>query len=501
MKLRWALCVVTTSLLLTACNALDVPKATPTPVPTVSHPPAPVPVDRDRARLVAALTQVDSCALLDAAKAQAPGFTAADKLRRTSAHTCRIVNARGEWVRIELAAGSDRTLRFALETDTIGGAKVYRKRADSDSCEVEVPIAFEYSISIYSHLLGASPAALCRPADAFAKIAVPMLAKASAPAKTPLAGWSGCALLSAIRGRPISTFEIGGYPTNDVDGCTEMDRGALVAELSLSYGEALDPSMFERITPMGGNPTGVDSPGDKCRLTWIAGPSGQTDPRDKFVRLIAVEKTCALAEQLAAKMKAALAGPIPKGAAPLFPIYLRPNEPDSNKPGACVDLDSFVEDSNTKYRCRPYVPVDAPPKGAAAVLRAVQADGNVACAMSLEAVRKRLGAELRPVTIGGHGCRYVEPSHGLEVTVGVSDRAIARNRQSKTVQVGKHEGWTYAVELSAERYSVHLHVDRPERVSLQISFEFKPRRGTDRPARGREKELVPIGAAIVDTYF
>src|SRR5688500_15693339 len=127
MRLRWALCglVVSISLLLTACKALEPPKAAPTPLPTVSHPEPPVPKDRDLARLVAALTRVDTCALLNAAQAQAPGFTAADKLRRTSAHTCRITNARGDWVRIELATGSNRISRFNLALDTIGGAKVY----------------------------------------------------------------------------------------------------------------------------------------------------------------------------------------------------------------------------------------------------------------------------------------------------------------------------------------------------------------------------------------
>ncbi len=381
------------------------------------------------------------------------------------------------------------------------GAKVYRDRPNTDTCAVDVPIAFEYSISIYSHLVGASPAALCRPVDAFAKFAVPMLAKASAPATTPLAGWSGCALLSAIRGKPISAFKLGGYPTNDIDGCTEMDRGELVSELSLSYGGELDPSGFERITPIGGDPTGVDSPGDKCRLTWLAGPSGQAGTADKFVQLLVMAKTCAEAEQLAAKLKAALAGRIPPGPAPLFPIYLRPNEPDSEQPGACADLDRFVVDSNVEQRCRPYVAVAAPPPGATEVLRAVQSDGNVACAISMDAVRQYLGAEFRPVTIGGQGCRFVEPSHGLEVAVSVSSRAIVRHREAKAVKVGAYQGWTDATELSTERYSVNLHVDRPERVSLHVSFDFRPRRGTNHLGTAPRKHLVPLAAAIVNEYF
>ncbi|WP_020385785.1 DUF3558 family protein [Kribbella catacumbae] len=501
MKLRWALCglVLSASLLLTACNALDVPKAAPTPTPTVSQPPVSAPADRDLARLVAALTQVDSCALLDAAKAQASGFTAADKLRRTSAHSCRIVNARGEWVRIELAAGGSRVTRFDKELGTIGGAKIYRERASDDTCEVEVPVAFDYSIRIFSQRVATPTATLCQPADAFAKFAMPLLAKASVPATTPLAGWSGCGLLSAIRGRPISTFKIGAYPTNDVDGCTELDRGELVSSVSLSYGGELNPALFERITPIGGSPTGVDSPGDKCRLTWIAGPSGQSDPADKFVRLVAVEKTCALAEQLAAKMKTVLAGSVPKGAVPLFPIYLRPDEQDSDQPGACADVNSFVVQSNLEQRCRPYKPVAAP-KGPAAVLRAVQADGNVACAISVEAIRQRLGAELRPVTIGGRGCRYVEPSHELEIAVAVSDRELARAGQAKFVKLGKHEGWILATHLR-NRSIIDLNVNAAVGVSLRISFEFKPRRGTGFLDSAREKELVPIATAIANTYF
>jgi hypothetical protein len=147
------------------------------------------------------------------------------------------------------------------------------------------------------------------------------------------------------------------------------------------------------------------------------------------------------------------------------------------------------------------VPVATPPQGATEVLRAVQADGNVACAISLEAVRQYLGAEFRPVTIGGQGCRYVEPAHGLEVAVHVTNRAIAKHRESKPVKVGKYGGWTDATELSLERYIANLHVDRPEQVSLHVSFTFRPRRGTNHLGTAPQKELIPLAAAIVNKYF
>jgi hypothetical protein len=166
---------------LTSCSLPDASKSSasaaplPSPMPSASHPAVAPAVDRDLSRTLAALTRIDACSLLDQAKAKAAGFAVGDRLRRTSPHECRIEHGTS-WVRVEL--GVRDPLRFDSALRTVAGAKAY-VRQDKDSCEVRLPVSFQYSISFYGaetadpgegaarrlerlHGVGEGPGAACR---------------------------------------------------------------------------------------------------------------------------------------------------------------------------------------------------------------------------------------------------------------------------------------------------------------------------------------------------
>ncbi|MDX6279891.1 MAG: hypothetical protein QOH03_962 [Kribbellaceae bacterium] len=452
--------------------------------------------------MIAALTAVDACALLDPAKAEAPGFTATSSVRRTAPHACLVDNGKGESVQLRLAVPSDRYTRFDHPSMLIEGVKVYQDKHD-DLCELELPVSFDQAINFSSHRTATSPKALCQQADAFVRAAIPALGKASRPVTAPLAGWSGCRLLSAIRGRPITSFAIDGT----IDGCREVTGDEQTASVSTSYAGALRLMDFERMTTVDGRPAGLDTrevtgppgitiPDGTCRLSW----NGPTAPTSNWVRFVVSAPTCPQATQLATRLSTVIRGAIPKGASPQLPITFAKGEPDSDQPGACADLAAFWPASETRKRCLPYVPATAP-RGAAAILNAAKADGNVLCAISEQAVRERFGAGFRPVTIGGRRCQYVEPSHGLEIGVVVDDQEIQQIPGVEAVVIADRPGWHHTLDMSATRRASALHVEAAKGVWLRVYFDFRVPAGGSKLNTDREKDQQSFTADLLALYF
>ncbi|WP_112236575.1 hypothetical protein [Kribbella monticola] len=468
--------------LLSACGPAEKPEASPQPtgtpagLPSVSHPKAAVPKDRDLARVVSTLTGIDACRLLDPTKAPSLGKAT---ISRTGPHGCEI-EGQHALIRAELGAWGDRSKRFGWELGEVRGARIYRQRFD-DECTVWMPVSFDYSIRFFSSTKFTRPESACREADAFAAAAVAVLTKAGTPAHVPLAGWSGCAVLSAILGQPVGSLQLGGASSDFVDGCSGR-----TASLGIWYGTGL--KAFKKTLRIGGRTVGVDEY-KECSLTWDQGLSGQPAPNDR-IRVDITAPTCAAGQQLVKKAQTLLAGPAPKRAPAQYPLYLRADEPDSPRPGACVDLN--LDD---RTPCQPYVPVDAP-NGAAEILRRAKADPNVVCAVSTAAVGRLLGAGLQPVTTRDESCTYVEQTHRLQVVVGIGNQSsLAYQSDLQSPKIAGREA-----KLKTGATENVLVVDCGQGVFLELDFAFSKGR-TGRLDTTRTKDLQPLATEIVSQFF
>ncbi|MEV0285017.1 hypothetical protein AB0H36_12985 [Kribbella sp. NPDC050820] len=466
------------------------PPPLPSPLPKAVHPPAAKPVDRDQARVLAALAQVDACALLDPAKAKAPGFTVGATIRRTDPHECRIEHSTA-WVRAELGLAD--SFRFHSELRTLAGAKAYVK-GDEDSCQVTLPVTFQRSVSFYGHWPDKAAPLDCRTVEAFAAAAVPVLNR-PAPTKAPLASWNGCTALEKLVGRATGRFEVGSYPTLTVDGCTDWVDGRKGTEVSLGYGPDLVPSNHPKTVRLAGRTAGVTYGEGQCWLTWNQGPSAQPDPREKWVQIVLRSPNCATSKRLAVKLIAMLAGPLPAAAKPQAPLLMKPTDHDSKQPGACIDLEVTKEFPV----CEPYVPVQ-PPKGAVEVYRQGSQDGNVVCSISQDAVRRVLGSGFRPV-VEGAACVFVEPSHALEVRVGVTDRTVVAGIAPRKVELAGRKALVSTSQSDEDNKLVYLRAEDSTGVVLSVHFAFERPRGGGDLDTGREAQLEPLGRQILEQSF
>ncbi|MFI7066272.1 hypothetical protein ACIBL3_35115 [Kribbella sp. NPDC050124] len=466
------------------------PAPLPSPLPKAVHPPAAKPTDRDQARVIAGLTQVDACALLDPAKAKAPGFTVRDRIRRTDPHECRIEHG-SAWVRAELGLADP--FRYDSAVRTLAGAKAYVKR-DQDSCQVTLPVSFERSVSFYGHWPDKAAPLDCRTVEAFATAAVPVLSRPS-PAEAPLAGWSGCVALEKLVGRAGGRFKVGSYPTHTMDGCTSSANGQRGTEVSLGYGPDLVLSEFPKTVRLGGRTAGFTYGDGQCWLTWNQGPSAQPDPREQWVQIVLRSPNCGTSRRLAVKLIAMLDGPVPSGAKPQAPLLMKPTDHDSKQPGACIDLEVTKEFPV----CERYVAVQQP-KGAVEVYRQGSQDGNVVCSISQDAVRRVLGNGLRPV-VEGSACVYVEPSHALEVRVGVTDRRVGAGIAPRKVELAGRQALVSTRQSDDDSKEVYLRVEDSTGVVLTVQFTFKRPRGGGDLDTGREAQLEPVGRQILEQSF
>ncbi|TWD82564.1 hypothetical protein FB561_3697 [Kribbella amoyensis] len=499
-----AIGVVVPALLLTACSSTDDPKEASTPVsapstlpklPPVTHPSPKVPRDRDLARVFASLTALDACALLAPGRAKVPGLRTA-KLRRTAPHRCEVEGkvgaGRNVLIRAWPAVSNSWSQRFPMATAKFGGVRIYQVATES-TCRVFVPVSFAYSIAIFGRSSSAGKEASCRETEAFAAAAIPVLAKASTPTRGRPAGWSGCTALSAILGQPIGSVEM----FDGVDDCRKAGVG-----LGLIYDSAPEYDGKDEVVRIGGRQVELTGGGDQlCVATWSEGSSGQPAPYENLLVSLSAAN-CAEAKRWTQKARTVLAGPARKGPAPQYPIYLRADEPHSDKPGGCAELD----DVTGNQHCLPYVPVEAP-KGGQEVLRHVRADRNVLCAISVAAVRRRFGAELQPMTTlpenppGQLGtCTYLEPTRAFAITVEVGDQPVLGTRPTPTTV--KLAGRDAVIVSDPDGERARLELTSADGAFLRLTFQTFPPRGTDGPPdTARIEQLQPFAEEIAGQYF
>lgn len=392
-------------------------------LPLVERPATP---ERDEAAVLAALRQIDACALLDPAAARAPAFPADRPPRPLGPHRCELTAPGGDRVSVRLGTSLTAHDRLGdFYPRPLGGAKAYVERwanRPQTMCFLHLPVSPALSIR-FAAFAGAVPRSgdLCAAAAAFAGVAAERLARPEtlrAGADMPMADWDPCAMLATALDDPGYRLTHDADGDHGVDGCVadpgRPSVGGLV-RLTLAYGPPADGEAVS------------EGPGG-CTVRWSNGPAGAGT--EQINALSAPD--CARAGQLAA---AVLTAPTTApSVSPRRPLLYRPDEPDLPVAGAC----GFY--TANPARCRSHVPVPAPDVPAM-VFRAAAADDDVACTIARDAVREHGLAALRPVTDDAAGCVFVEPARTVRVTVRLVTGPVILEPQARRTSVAGASAW------------------------------------------------------------
>ncbi|WP_405059195.1 hypothetical protein OG474_41620 [Kribbella sp. NBC_01505] len=385
--------VVMAMLVVGSCSTGD---ATP---PGPKRSPVPTNPDRELGTVLAALSRLDACMLIDPARAKAPGFAAGQPFTQPSPSTCTVRNNRAGSVQVDLLTpylGYERWR--GRERLVLGDAVGYL--LSNGNCELVIPVSFRFAIKFADRGAQQPTKVNCAQVRAFAAAAVPLLAKPPGPGP---GRWDACGLLGRALG-----MEQPPYP-QALDRCEMTGK----ARLQLQYGVlAFDPKDYRERVTIAGRTAGLKSSGAECMLTMDEGPTGLQDPRPAFQRIVLAAPTCPEATKLATTVTGLLRTPSPSSRVQT-PLYLRPNEPEQAAPGGCA----FVEFRADFQDCEPYTSADKPK--AAELHSKAQADPHVLCAIAADQVRERFGERLKPV-VAGHRCHFLEGGERLKVVISSS---------------------------------------------------------------------------------
>jgi hypothetical protein len=400
-------CVAAGVLMLAACTVGQ--QGEPSRLPLVEHPRAVVPSRGDERAVLAALRQVDACALLDARSARLP---AGSRQVASGPHRCDLRASDG--VRVSVRLGMSFTARDRLDDfypRALGGAKAYVERWGNEPrsmCFLHLPVGRSLSVR-FAVFAGASAAGdLCAVAESFASAAARRLARPETlrpGANRPMASWDPCAALGSALDDPYG-YHLSHQSTGDygIDGCVADPARTPISQairLTLGYGRAHTGGVPTRIA---GRRTVVRDAPAVCTVQWSNGPAGVG--AEQLMELSAPD--CPRAEQLVAPvLRAPTAG---STVVARHGLLYRPDEPDLPVAGAC----GFY--TTDPARCQPYVAVTVPGR-AAELVRAAATDLHVNCAIAVDAVRERVGAGHRPVVDDAVGCVFVEPTRTTRVAV------------------------------------------------------------------------------------
>jgi hypothetical protein len=447
----------------------------------VEYPKVQPPRDRDERAVVAALRQLDACALLDPVGGNRPVAR--------GPHRCAVEAAElGDTVTVTLGVRFDRGHKYRAVPLDLGGAKAYLDTSEpgTDSCRVAIPVSFELAIAAVGRKGPRSGAGdICSPARSAAAVAVTRLAN---PPSGPATSWTACELLAEIAGDAV----LEGDDLLGMDRCRasepSQDRlGKVLFRVNLDYGG--DPTQgAEDVRTIGGQRVAVLSDSSGCSYLWGVVTFHASD--------------CPKGEPLVPKLITILASPNPDRTSPQRPLPMRTDEPDEPLVGACVDYPYSLS-------CQPSTDMPVP-RGAQAALAAAGTDARVACALAQDAVRARFGAAMTPVlgslTTERPTCYFVEPDHTTVVEV----RARPDDDLADAVRTGGGQDVTVAgrparsASSDTDRSLCVLPVSGAETGLLCLVAHFFPGRGkeSDAPAdASRGAQLEPALTDIVSKYF
>ncbi|HEY0496925.1 MAG TPA: DUF3558 family protein [Kutzneria sp.] len=385
------------------------------------------PPDRDGDAVLNALRVLDACALLDGPGMAAAGLPGNAHPIARGPHSCSFSVDRILGDTVDVLVG-EKTLfgnKYHELPVTIAGAKAYvddRALSGHQDCSVDIPVSFVMSVAVRSEPGYESKTNACEQAKAAAAGVIAKLGNPDAvtvPASRPLANWDGCSLLTAalpdLDPKKVALDLYSAQSPYDSCSARQDDgngKSTELGDLEVKYDS--DPLSGANRTPkqVGDKTANVSDMSTSCYVEWGLGPSGSAD---KLYDTVVVEvklKGCDNATALAVKVQKALAGPTPGNAKPQRPLPYKPDEPDTDAVGACID---FSQDDGN---CAPYQPFTLP-ASFAAWFPSTDSQPAIGCALAVDAVKEVFGDTFKPVVWGQH-CFFVEPTHSTTITIDVA---------------------------------------------------------------------------------
>ncbi|HEX6356018.1 hypothetical protein [Actinophytocola sp.] len=420
------------------------PEAPPPTTQSTENQPVARPKDRDKDAVLAAVRQLDLCALLDKAKTVGP-FAGARPVARQP-FECTLTGAAGLVTVTAIGIGHQNRIESAIRT--IGGAKAYVK--EGGGCYVSLPVSFTTALEFSQ-----APAPGCADVTTLAAAAADALADPDSLQTKPV--WDACtALADAL---DADETKLSG---NGLADCTSAPATA-----SISFVDDLPPSDEQQPTQttIGGTQVRVYDEED-CVVSWRQEPFDVRYASTPDYPVVVRTPDCDTSKDLAESLMAVLEKAPPSDVAPQRPLLYRPDELDSPYPGACAYVDEL--DPN---RCEPYVEVMVP-DDPAEILRAANDDADVQCAMAVRSVGTRFGSKLVPVadSEAGTRCFFVEPERRLQLTFSLSHGKVVNDFDGKPVTIAGHPGFVTTDKASITyELSTATKLDGEGTVALSVS--------------------------------
>lgn len=472
------------------------------PLPTVHHPHAAVPQDRDAAGVTAALNALDPCDLLDPAAARSALIPAELTPVPRGPHRCELEIARGsDDVNVTIDTPLSARDRFMQEPLILAGHKAYLSR-QATMCRLAIPVSFTRAIEVRADLTGPRYKQCRQLVTRFGTAAVGAL---ESPHRTnlPLSRWESCTLLREALPAGRRSFSHGNF-TDGMDRCDAISKGESTPDYYLDFEYGDDPGLggADPVRTIGGHRTRIYSD-PQCNLSWSEGTTGIGKHNSANVTLVAPD--CTQAENAAVRAMDLLSGPPPATPAPQGPLTYAADQPDVAAAGACVDLPTYGT-------CEPYRPVTAP-HGGKELLRHIAADPYIRCAVAVDAVRKHLGAEFKPVIdidpvvvvdgkrVADSRCTFVEPTHSIRFSLD-TDEGVAPDTSLTTQKVAGHPVLVKDGDPIQHAFIIALGEGPPDG-EMSGTLQVTAPRGTDDADRnvGVFDKLEPIMTDIVTKYL
>nr|WP_253668101.1 hypothetical protein [Streptoalloteichus tenebrarius] len=425
------------------------------------------PSDRPAEAVLSALRQLDACALVDPSAAKSAGFA---RSVPEGPHTCDYLGNGGDKAEVRIGHHFDHGSRYRSEPIELGGVRAYLFRGEQKEkapCELNIPVSFTLSIRLDVRRGESTSSDTCAQARALGGAAAARLATPDAlkvdPATRPLSDWDGCTLArAATPQRP--DLRVSTAIQDSVDECRleedkkdtkDTKQAGTFVWFKIRY--TSDPLQGNHVKrQIGGRTAAVMDFGDNCWVSWAHGPSGNSDKLASHAVVEVKTQGCDNVANIAAEAMRVLAGAPPSPAAPQRPLTFRPDEPDGDAPGACVDFTS----AGSSMGCEPHVAARVP-TNKKDLMVAADKNPNVTCSMADEIVRQVFGQEMRPIVYGGH-CYWGEPTHAVAVRVTLTPRyapdqfgqdpSLYQNRQKKTFGGAPGVSWTASKGTQYEIY-------------------------------------------------
>ncbi|MEV6611059.1 DUF3558 family protein [Kutzneria sp. NPDC051319] len=387
------------------------------------------PPDRDGDAVLNALRLLDACALMDGPAMAAAGLPGNARPFPVAAHACTFTAdpVLGDAVEVMVGKNTSFAAKYHELPVTIAGAKAYVDDltfSGRPECSVDIPVSFFLSVELRDKPGYESKTNSCDQAKAAAAGVIGKLGNPDAvamPASRPMGNWDGCSLLTAaLPDLDVKKVKLdmdsARSPYDSCSASQDDGKGKLteLGQVEVKYDS--DPLAGANRTPrqVGDKTANVSDMSTSCYIEWGLGPSGSPDKLYGTVTVEVKLKGCDNATALAVKIQKALAGAPPSNAKPQRPLLFKPDEPDTDAVGACIDFPQ--NDGN----CAPYQPFTLP-ASFAEWFPSTDSQPSIGCAIAADAVKEVFGDAFRPVVWGQH-CFFVEPTHSLTITIDVATK-------------------------------------------------------------------------------